>query len=160
MRINKSSKLRKVLSMLLIIIAVVSCLIIPAEASTLPFTDVSITSWYYEPVVFVYYAGLMGGTSNTLFSPNANMRRGDLARKLAADGKKFPKIYMSCGEKDFLYDANVNFRDELKTLGADVTWTQNPSYGHEWRFWNEQVEAFLDWLPRTDYYGLQGKRSI
>ncbi len=83
-----------------------------------------------------------------------------LARKLAAGGKKFPKIYMSCGEKDFLYDANVNFRDELKTLGADVTWTQNPSYGHEWRFWNEQVEAFLDWLPRTDYYGLQGKRSI
>lgn len=64
----------------------------------------------------------------------------------------FPKIYISCGEKDFLYDTNVEFIEFLKEKGLEHTWVTHPSYGHEWRFWNEQIEAFLDWIPRTDAY--------
>ena len=43
-----------------------------------------------------------------------------LAEKLAADGKTFPKAYVACGAKDFLYKANQGFRDKLVGLGADV----------------------------------------
>ncbi len=87
------------------------------------------------------------------FDPN------DLADKIAADGKKFPKVYMACGGKDFLLQSNHDFRDKLISLGADVTYDEIPEYGHEWRFWNIEVEKFLDWLPRTDPYAGK-KRQI
>lgn len=83
-----------------------------------------------------------------------------LAEKLAAEGKKFPKIYMATGEDDFLYKDNVEFRDKLISLGADVTWESMPGYGHEWRWWDMQIEKFIKWLPRTDVYAEAGKRQI
>lgn len=84
-----------------------------------------------------------------------------LAEKVAAEGRKFPKAYIACGEKDFLYEDNVAFRDKLIGLGADVTWESLPEYGHEWRFWNIEVERFLDWIPRSDEYARCGiKRKV
>lgn len=44
--------------------------------SELPFTDVPTTSWYYNPVKYVYNAGLFSGTSSTTFSPEMTMTRG------------------------------------------------------------------------------------
>ena len=42
----------------------------------------------------------------------------------------------------------------------DVTWDEHPDYGHEWRFWDMEVEKFMDWLPRTDGYAKAGRRQI
>jgi putative tributyrin esterase len=81
-----------------------------------------------------------------------------LAEKLAAQGKQFPKSYLACGKKDFLYEANVRFRDRLRELGCEVTWDETEEHGHEWRFWNLEIERFLDWLPRTDPYALVGRK--
>ncbi len=83
-----------------------------------------------------------------------------LAKKIKEDGKSFPKIYDACGDKDFLLQTNKDFAEELKELGADVTWKEGTGFGHEWRFWDQQVEQFLDWLPREDYYAKLGKRSV
>ena len=83
-----------------------------------------------------------------------------LAKQLISDGKKFPKMYLAIGENDFLFDRNVKFRDMLLNAGVDVTWEQLPVYGHEWRFWDIQIEKFLDWLPRTDAYADKGRRQI
>ena len=41
----------------------------------LPFTDVSAGQWFYDYVSYVYFNGLMNGTSATTFEPNANMTR-------------------------------------------------------------------------------------
>lgn len=43
--------------------------------SSLPFTDVPEDAWYYECVQYVYSAGLMKGTSETIFAPNKTMSR-------------------------------------------------------------------------------------
>jgi putative tributyrin esterase len=83
-----------------------------------------------------------------------------LAGNLAEEGKEFPKAYIACGEEDFLYEANVEFVEQLKGMGVDVTWVPLPKYQHEWRFWNLQVEAFLDWIPRTDVYATGEKRKV
>lgn len=83
-----------------------------------------------------------------------------LAKKLVKEGRKFPKAYIACGEEDFLYKDNVNFVNELSEMGVEVNWVPVPKYVHEWRFWNMQVEAFLDWIPRTDGYAKAGKRQI
>ena len=73
-----------------------------------------------------------------------------LVDKLLTEGRKLPKIYMACGDKDFLYQNNLKFRDYLRSVGADLTWEELEDYGHEWRFWNIEIERFLNWIPRTD----------
>lgn len=75
-----------------------------------------------------------------------------LAAARAAEGVPLPKLYLACGEQDFLYGDNLSFHEQLTGLGIDHTWVTHPTYSHEWRFWNEQAEAFLDWIPRSDSY--------
>lgn len=75
-----------------------------------------------------------------------------LATKLKESPNVDLPIYLSCGEEDFLFELDCQFRDHLRELGLNMTWSQTPGYGHEWRFWNEEIEKFLDWLPRTDPY--------
>lgn len=50
-----------------------------AEPGALPFTDVTESNWFYDAVSKAYTGNLMGGTSDTAFSPNANTTRGMLA---------------------------------------------------------------------------------
>lgn len=83
-----------------------------------------------------------------------------LADKLISEKARIPKMYIACGEKDFLFDINAEFKNKLIAGGADVTWVTLPEYGHEWRFWNIQIEKFLDFIPRTDAYSQVGKRQI
>ena len=75
-----------------------------------------------------------------------------LAQKVVDDGKKFPKMFIGCGEEDWLYPRAQKLRDTMVSLGADVTWVSKPGYAHEWRLWDQLVEEFLDWIPRTDAY--------
>lgn len=69
-------------------------------------------------------------------------------RKAAAanPGIKFPKVYLSCGLQDALLPANRNFRDYLLECGVDVTWHEAEG-GHNWEFWNQELQAILSWLP-------------
>ena len=83
-----------------------------------------------------------------------------LAKKLKAEGKKAPKIYDACGANDFMIRDNEEYAQELKELGYDVTWKKVPGFAHEWRFWDQQIEQFLDWIERDDYYGKKGKCSV
>src|SRR5699024_1165621 len=82
-----------------------------------------------------------------------------LVKKCVADGKKLPKIYIACGENDFLYEANKEFVKQLKALGLEVQTDFVPGYTHEWRFWNLEVEKFLDWITRSDAYAAS-KRQV
>ena len=59
---------------------------------------------------------------------------------------------LACGDQDGLFAPNEAFRDFLRDKGFAVEWVVGEGYGHEWRFWNREVEAFLDWIPRTDAY--------
>ena len=97
------------------------------------------------------------GQTEAETSPEYDVRA--LAQKIVDDGKEFPAIYTACGMEDFLFADNQAFAAELVELGADVTWKEVPGFGHEWRFWDQQVEQFLDWIPRDDVYAKMGKRS-
>ncbi len=69
-----------------------------------------------------------------------------LARRLAASGKKLPRVYLTCGTEDGLYPPNAAFAGTLKALGYDVTWESRPG-NHTWDFWEESLTRTLDWLP-------------
>ena len=65
-----------------------------------------------------------------------------LAKELKESQKSLPVLYMACGTQDWEYVPNMEFRDYLMSLGYDVTWDE-ADYGHEWRFWNQQMEKAL-----------------
>lgn len=92
----------------------------------------------------------MGSRDGEEFDPTTDPE--SLAEAIVKSGKKFPKLYIACGKQDFLYEANVKFRDKLISMGADVTWDETEEHGHEWRFWDLELEKALKWLPRTDAY--------
>lgn len=83
-----------------------------------------------------------------------------LATECAEEDRRIP-IYLSCGDQDFLYEQNLKMRDLLTKLGYELTFVTGEGYIHEWRFWNREAEAFMDWIPRTDPYYMNGtKRKI
>ena len=49
----------------------------------LPFSDVSDSDWFYDPVVWIYNEGLMTGTSATTFEPNTSTTRAMIVAILA-----------------------------------------------------------------------------
>jgi len=118
---------------------------------------------FSHPERFAAYGSFSGATgmSKPGEEPaDIRFRPLDQAKELYAKGGKLPKGYIACGENDFLYDSNVEFTKELKALGAEFDWVSVPNFTHEWRFWNMQIEAFLDWIPRTDAYAAEGKRPV
>lgn len=81
-----------------------------------------------------------------------------LLKKDVAEGKKLPKMYIACGENDFLFETNKAFVEEIRSLGLEVETDFVPGYTHEWRFWNLEIEKFLNWIPRSDAYAGQNRQ--
>ncbi|WP_160677159.1 alpha/beta hydrolase family protein [Clostridium sp. C8-1-8] len=69
-----------------------------------------------------------------------------LAEKLVGENKDIPKIFMACGDKDSLLEANVEFKNHLEGVGIKVTF-EIGSGGHDWDFWNRYIARVLEWLP-------------
>ena len=69
-----------------------------------------------------------------------------LASKLAKSDCSRPKLFFCCGTEDFLYDDNIIFRDHLKSLNYDFRYEEGPG-GHEWGYWDANIQQILDWLP-------------
>ncbi|MCL5996208.1 MAG: hypothetical protein M1546_09135, partial [Chloroflexi bacterium] len=54
-----------------------------------------------------------------------------------------PKIYMTIGHQDFLYEPNEVFSKEMKTLPLDFTY-ETWEGSHEWRFWDQSLKSALE----------------
>ena len=60
-------------------VLLISALSIPASATAVPFSDVSVSAWYFESVERVYEENWMNGTRNDRFSPDDSLTRAMLA---------------------------------------------------------------------------------
>ena len=69
-----------------------------------------------------------------------------LAERLAASSGPKPRLFQWCGADDFLYPANLAFRDHAQSLGLPLTYTDGPG-DHQWKHWDEQIQRVLAWLP-------------
>lgn len=69
-----------------------------------------------------------------------------LAKKLVEEQTNIPKIYMACGEEDFLLNANEDFKNYLEKLRIEVNYEVGPG-AHEWDFWNTYIKKVIEWLP-------------
>lgn len=64
-----------------------------------------------------------------------------LGSALAKDPNR-PKLIQTCGQQDFLYEANQHFKKTLEEAGYGHTyleWTGR----HEWPFWNKSLELAM-----------------
>lgn len=66
---------KRVLSILLVAVLLVTLAVPATAASVSQFTDVKPGAWYYNAVDYVTQKGLFAGTSTTTFSPDNNMTR-------------------------------------------------------------------------------------
>ncbi len=82
----------------------------------------------------------------SVYGPNLECSEEDelitLARKASARTIK-PKIYMTIGRQDFLYEPNERFSAEMKTLALDFTYDVWEG-SHDWRFWDQSLKKVLD----------------
>ena len=75
----------------------------------LPFTDIYRSNWYYNSVEYCYKNGIIYGTTDTTFSPNTNVTRGNLVTILwrmegspvVSGNLSFPDVKTS----DYFYEA-------------------------------------------------------
>lgn len=61
-------------------------------------------------------------------------------------GVSLPALYQCCGTEDFIYPANVEFRDFARKLGVELCYEEAPGV-HNWDFWDPFIRRVLDWLP-------------
>lgn len=84
------------------------------------------------------------GSQEALLDGNKNPAW--LARKLKAEGKDFPGVYMACGDRDSLLSANKEMAEVLTDCGCSVTFEIGPG-AHEWDFWDCYIKKGIEWLP-------------
>ena len=75
-----------------------------------------------------------------------------ICKKSITLGKKLPDIFFSTGESDFMYEAQLKLKQFFDKEQIAYTWEILDGYGHEWAFWDKQIERFLNWIPRSDEY--------
>ena len=70
----------------------------------------------------------------------------DLLHLMTKKSPKRPKLYVSCGTKDFLYPQFLKVVPLLKQNGWDVSTFEKPDAVHEWGFWDEEISKFIPWM--------------
>lgn len=53
-----------------------------------------------------------------------------------------PKIYLACGDEDYLHESNARFAGEMKNRNFDFTYEEWPGK-HDWYFFNQALEKAL-----------------
>ena len=67
-----------------------------------------------------------------------------LVSRLLAEGKKIPRLYMTCGDNDFLLQTNQRFLAFLNEKKVPVTFV--PGEGmHNFEFWNKAIGPAVEW---------------
>ncbi len=57
-----------------------------------------------------------------------------------------PRLYVSCGTKDFLYQNHQAFVPALEENGWKVTRHDEPEATHEWELWDREIRKFIAFL--------------
>lgn len=54
-----------------------------------------------------------------------------------------PKVFMTCGTEDFLYETNVKFKNFMETKNFDYRFEEWSGI-HEWGFWDKSIQIMLE----------------
>lgn len=68
------------------------------------------------------------------------------------------RLYICMWYAGYALGKVCHYEKFMEENGVDVTWVPVDGFRHEWRFWNIQIEKFLEWIPRTDAYAADQKK--
>ncbi len=91
---------------------------------------------------YAYYAGCFGDL-DTVETRDTNPEV--LVRKLKAEGKKIPEIFLCCGTEDFLIEPNRAFHRFLTEEGVPHEFHESKGI-HDGVFWAEYEPKALAWM--------------
>lgn len=60
------------------------------------------------------------------------------------DGRKL-RVYQCCGQQDFLYQTNIQFKEAIEKTDLDYTYHEGPG-GHDWFYWNPEIANVFDFF--------------
>jgi S-formylglutathione hydrolase FrmB len=95
------------------------------------------------------FPGAIGRTITSIFGPiGSDTRKANdlfgLVRTASPERiKLLPFLYLDCGTEDFLFQNNRDFVELLVEKKVPHEFRQLPG-GHNWKYWNSQVEEFLE----------------
>ncbi|WP_306206890.1 alpha/beta hydrolase [Actinoplanes sp. RD1] len=70
----------------------------------------------------------------------------DLLHLLTRAGDRLPRLMVRCGTGDHLLPHSERFVEAARKEGVGLEVDFGPG-GHDWDYWDEHVQAVLDWLP-------------
>lgn len=91
---------------------------------------------------YEYYRECFGDLDKVLESEN---NPEVLVKKLKAQGKKLPEIFMACGTEDFLLENNRQFHNFLNENDVTHTYIESAG-GHDMKFWDEYAVKFTEMM--------------
>ncbi len=93
-----------------------------------------------SPSYFVHCFGKPSGILGSDVDPKA------LASKLMEAPEALrPRLYMACGEEDFLIQPNRSLHEHLEKIGYPHTYTEGHGT-HSWDYWDLHIARGLEWL--------------
>lgn len=96
------------------------------ERGTLPFTDVPSDAWYYDDLYYAWYNGLIKGTSDTTFEPDATTTRAQAVTVLyriagSPNVSGLSEPFTDVSENHWAHDAIVWAYENAIVKGYDAT---------------------------------------
>lgn len=70
-----------------------------------------------------------------------------LAKQRLAEGNA-PRIFLACGQEDFLFAENTAFHNYLNEIGYAHEWWARSGV-HDFAFWNQATPVGMDWLAQA-----------
>lgn len=65
-----------------------------------------------------------------------------LAKQIVELNKPMPRLYVSCGTEDPIYEMNQVFCNKLSNMGFSFEYEEWED-GHTWDFWDESLKRFI-----------------
>ncbi|MCL2764736.1 MAG: alpha/beta hydrolase-fold protein [Treponema sp.] len=91
---------------------------------------------------YYYYRNYFGDLDKLIKSDN---NPETLVEKLIQQKINIPKIYMACGDEDFLLETNRRFHRFLLERNVNIEYIESNG-GHDMDFWNEYFAKGFEWL--------------
>lgn len=96
-----------------------------------------------NPIANYAYYRMCFGDPGTLEESDNNPEV--LLKKLKAEGKKLPEIYLACGTEDFLIENNRAMHRFLTDEGVKHTYVEGPGI-HDMNFWSTYIRKAIPWM--------------
>ena len=90
--------------------------------------------------------------TKTIFGENLNIPFEDdlcLLLKHVEQNHIKPRIYISIGKQDFMYEDNLKLKEVLKNSSYDYNFYEKDGE-HSWAFWDNEIQRALEWLCKNN----------